>query len=243
MNGVLMSTSDSEKGVPFTAVTETYLNVTEVRLNPNNNYVTFSENKVPDQFVSTRFKGTVAKKTKLKGSSTNLPKTHYLGALLLRNEILGCIAQATDKHFLIRNMRKEYPKWKMSAANTYLHSFSDKRKAYNTGTLYAKQSIPPLYCFYWNKEGYIHHPRLRSQLLSFQYCKRQLTQEQFADPRFFTPMELANIIDQQLKEHTDYINWHVPVPSEIQAIEAEIKKPIYDSIQFPSGFGKEHNPI
>jgi len=230
-------------GIPFNSITETYLEINEVRLNPKNNYVTYSQHRITDQLVSTRHKGAVAKKVKADGIKTKLPKTHFFGALLLRNEILGCVAQASDKYFLLRNMRKEYPDWSKSASDVYLKNFSDKRNSYITGNLYASQVLPPLYCWYWNNKGYIRHPTLTSQLISFQYCKRQLKQEQFADPRFFTVEELNELRTKQSDNDRDYINWHVPSIVEIQTIEAEIKKPIYDSIQFPSGYGKEYNPI
>jgi hypothetical protein len=234
-----MNSERSEKGTP---ILETYLNINEVRLNPNNNYLTHRSYRIPNQLTAARHKGRVVKPAKVKGTKTNLPKTHFFAALLLRNEILGCLNQATDKHFLIRNMRKEYPTWKKTAAESYVNNFSDKRKAYNTGTLYASQQVPPLYCFYWNENGYIRHPKLKTQLLSFQYCKRHLTQEKFADPRFFTSTEISILLSKYLNNAIDP-DWHIPLSGEISAIEAQIKKPIYDSIEFPSGYGKDFNPM
>ena len=236
-----MTNVDSEKGASFDPVLKTYLNINEIRLNPNNNYITFKSYKIPNLHTSERHKGKVVKSSKIKGRKTNLPKSHFFAALLLRNEILGCTGSATDKHFLIRNMRKEYPDWKKSAAEKYVSKFYEKRKAYNNGTLYSSQSMPPLYCFFWNEHGYIRHPTLRTQLLSFKYCKRHLTQEQFADPRFFTPQEITELQNRQLKSES--VDWHVPTASEISSIEAQIKKPIYDSIEFPSGYGKNYDPI
>tara|TARA_E500000305_G_C3937906_1_gene196020 strand:- start:10 stop:771 length:762 start_codon:yes stop_codon:yes gene_type:complete len=239
--GAVMNSERTNKGTPFTPIVETYLNINEVRLNPSNNYVTYRNYRIPNQLTAARHEGRVVKPAKVKGTKTNLPKTHFFAALLLRNEILGCQSLATDKHFLIRNMRKEYPTWKNSAAQAYVNNFSDKRKGYNTGTLYSSQQMPPLYCFYWNQDGYIRHPKLKTQLLSFQYCKRHLTQEKFADPRFFTPTEISLLLSDHLNVRDN--DWHIPLSGEISAIEAQIKKPIYDSIQFPSGYGKDFNPM
>lgn len=237
----------AKKDSPFDPITKVYLDIEELKLNPVTNKLHRTFHHIPDQIISVKPSTRVRQSgSPLKlGRSVRLPKSHYLAALILRNEILSCLGKATDREGLLRNMRHEYrhTNWSANASRKYLERFSSIRSDYNHGQLFKNQPMPPLYCFWWNPNGYIRHPRYRSQYLSFKYCKRELQKARFADPRFFTPKELNVIIHSLNDDDPRYKNWTVPAWSDIERIEAEIKRPLYDSIKFPSGYDKSHDPI
>ena len=240
-------TTAFKKDIPPTFIEKVYLNIEELKLNPKTNKLQRTFHHIPDKVVSvkptTRVKQ-LGSNVKL-GRSAKLPKSHYLAALLLRNEILGCLSQATDREGILRNMRHEYrdTNWTSSASRKYMERFSCIRSDFNNGRLHRNQNIPTLFCFWWDHQSYIHHPRFKTQYLSFQYCKRELRKALFADPRFFTRSEISVIIDWQANDDPQGKDWHVPALSDIEKIEAEIQKPLYNSIEFPSGYDKDHNPI
>lgn len=221
---------------PYQPIVKTYLQLTEITCHPKTRKVKRKEYEIPDTIGVEKINKRVrAMPTRLQGRGSNLPKLHYLAALLLRNEILGCIQQAMDRQGLLRCFRREFPGMTASLSNKYFSRFANYHSRYNRGALYVHQNMPPLYSFYWTKEGYIRHSTYQSQFIGFEFIKRMLTNNQFADPRFFTRMEM-----EQYREEED---WHVPLEAEIVRIEAEIKKPIYNSIEFPPGYEKGRHPI
>jgi hypothetical protein len=145
--------------------------------------------------------------------------------------------QAVDREGLLRNFRKEFPGLAARVSRNYSTKFSSYTNAYNKGRLYKNQLLPPLYAFAWNKNGYIRHPSYFNQLIGFQFCKRVLTTARFADPRFFDLSELARIREDE----DQYEGWHVPSEVEVSKLEAEIKKPLFNCIEFPNGYGKDYD--
>lgn len=223
-------------GTPFQPIIKTYLQLTEIRIHPKSRKVKRKQYKIPDVITSAPVTGKVrSSSATIIGQKSKLPRLHFLAALILRNEIHACVQQVVDRETLLRNFRKEFPEMSARVSRNYFARFSTHAYRYNNGRLYANQPMPPLYCFYWNKNGYMRHPNYQTQLIGFQFCKRLLTKNRFADPRFFTLDEINQVSDDD--------DWHVPALAEISKIEAEIKKPIYNSIEFPDGYGIYHNPV
>jgi hypothetical protein len=223
-------------GTPFEPIIESYLVITEISINPNNKHVSRKEYRNPDQILSNGENLKLRKRTPvLSGKATNLAKYEYIAALLLRNEILGCLQKALDLEGLLRNYRREFSKSSAKESRNLFTKLSSLRGRYNKGCLYTRQSMPPLFSFPWNKNGYIRHRSRPSIIAGFEYCKRILLKDRFIDPRFFNEQERA-----QYEQDNDY---HVPALAEIQRIEAELGKPLYNSIEFPSGYGKGHTTI
>ena len=171
------------------------------------------------------------------GKTTQLPKRQYFESLFLRNEILACKQMALGRIALIREYRKEFPGETQSHYARFGDNLRKYRSYYNARKLYVNQSPLVLYSFSYNPKGYITHTTKHTYLLSFQYCRRVLKQANFADPRFFTPEEIAKY------RRYEKLGWTVPDESIITKIEKQIGKPLYDSILFPSGYTKEYDPI
>lgn len=222
-------------GTPFQPVIKTFLHLTDLRINPHSLRITKKDYLIPDIITSIPIKKRVRCSTaSVIGARTRLPRLHFLAALFLRVEILGTVQQSMDKEAMLRSFRKEFPHVSAQVSRRYFDRMASYLSEYNKGRLYKDQRMPPLYSFNWNKSGYIRHNRLQSQLLSFQFCKRLLSKSKFADPRFFTEHERRTV---------EELGWHVPLPAEVARIEAEIKKPLYDSIEFPPGYGKNYDPL
>lgn len=223
-------------GTPFQPIVKTYLHVTEIQINRKTKRVHRKHYKIPDVITSEPCKKRARASTAtVIGMKSKLPRVHFLAALFLRNEILGCMQKAMDREGLLRNFRREFPEMSANVSRNYINQLSKYYKNYNKGRLYTNQAMPPLYAFYWTKNGYIRHPAYQTTMVGFEFCKRLLTKNKFADPRFFTMDEL--------RQYEEDPEWHVPALAEIQKIEAEIQKPLYDSIEFPHGYGKNYNPI
>ena len=222
-------------GTPFQPIIKTYLHLTEFDINPKTRKVHRKVYKLPDVITSTPVTiRSYSYNAKVFGRRSKLPRLHLLAALFLRNEILGCMQQALDREGILRNFRREFPEMSAQVSRNYFNRYSTYTHKYNTGRLYARQPMPPLYSFYWTKDGYIRHPSYQTQLIGFEFCKRHLTKNKIADPRFFTLDEMNQLDEEE---------WHIPGLADIQKIEAEIKKPVYNSIEFPDGYGKNYNPI
>jgi hypothetical protein len=219
-------------GTPFELITKTNVVITELTVDPKTREVTRSDFLIPDTILPVEVKFRKRSYTNAKlGRSLHLPRLHYFGALLLKNEVLACQQRAADSEGLLRAFRKEYPEIPAKQSRMYQTRFPNYRSNYNKGRLYNQQQMPPLYSFAYTKNGYIRHSRVHTELLNFEFCKRVLTQAKFADPRFFTPEEIIH--------YREVEGWHVPFEHEIQKLEAEIQKPLYNSIEFPPGYGKD----
>jgi hypothetical protein len=226
-------------GTPFEPIIESYLVITEIKINPNSKQVSRKEYRNPDQILSNGNDLKLRHRTPaLSGKATNLAKYEYIAALLLRNEILGCQQKALDLEGLLRNYRREFSAGSAKESRKLFTKLSSLRGRYNQGRLYLRQTMPPLYSFPWNKDGYIRHRSRPSIIAGFEYCKRVVLKARFIDPRFFTEQERS-----QYAEDKDVTLYHVPALADIQRIEAELGKPLYNSIEFPSGYGKGHTTI
>lgn len=128
-------------------------------------------------------------------------------------------------------MRREFPGWNIGKSQEFYHEFPKMRRRYNKGTLHANSQREVLYAFPYNDDGYIRHGTYHKQIISWRACKQELRLHKFADPRFFTEKEIENL--------KRFSAWHIPKEADIKAIEKEIKKPLYNSITFPSGYGPE----
>lgn len=171
------------------------------------------------------------------GRTSQLPKRHYIESLFIRNEILACKQMAMSRVGLTREYRKEF----QGETKNHYARFGDLvrryRSEYNTLKLYTDQPPLILFSFNYNPRGLITHTSRYTALLSFQYCKRLLKKANFADPRFFTKEEIDKY------RRYEKLGWTVPDQTIIDKIERQIGKPLYDSIYFPSGYTKEHDPI
>ena len=176
------------------------------------------------------------------GATTKLPKRHFFAVLILRNEILACLGQAVSKPVLQRQFMKEFPSTRKTLAKSYFANFTKKRYDYNNGQMYKDHRIPPLFCFYYNESGYIRHSLYPTQLANYAHCRRQLLKAKFADPRFFTLTQMEQFRLGLLNDDPEYDGWHIPDLNEVQSIEAKIKKPLYDAITFPPGYGRLDAP-
>lgn len=194
---------------------------------------------IPDTIIPVKL--TYAKqghKTAQISSGKGRSKSRVLARLILDNEINACKQEGSDRHWMLRNLRNEFPKWPKKASYRYMQNFSTIRRKYNGGVLYSGQTIAPLYCWYYNQFGYIVHHRNKTQYLSFDFCKRELTKVHFADPRFFSSGELAKLQNDQIAEEAEALKWYIPPSSEIQHLEKHIGKSIYNCIEFPDGYKK-----
>jgi hypothetical protein len=177
-------------------------------------------------------------KTAQVSSGRGMTQAKVLARLILDNEINACVQEASDRQWMLRNLRATFPRWSNKASARYMDTFSGKRNKYNQGKLYAGQTLAPLYCWYYNQFGYIIHHRNKTQYLSFDFCKRELQKVKYADPRFFSPGELTQLRNDQIVEDAEALKWYIPPIAEVQHLEQRIKKPIYNSIEFPTGFRK-----
>lgn len=232
----------SPKGTPFQPIIESYLQINELIISKKGK-VQQRNYTIPDQILSNSEKPTRLSGAARLGTTKKLPILHWYAALLLRNEISGCSHEALDKEGLLRNLRAEYPTLTAKASRRYVSDFGKFRSKYNNGQLFNGQTVPPLYCWFWNASSYIVHPKAKKTLLSFQFCRRYLESVKFADPRFFSSMELETMRQQQFDHDPEITNWHVPALAETQQIESQLQKPLYDAIEWPSGYSKNYNPI
>lgn len=196
--------------------------------------------EMPDKYEPMKVVEKVSRRPKrpdLIGRTTGLSRLEYLGILFLQNEIGACMGQPAEQNVIFRRLRKEFPLWDGDKALKFFREFSKYRNNYNRGTLYAGQHAPVLYSFYYNERGYICHKLRRKDMLSFPYCRGELSSRKFADPRFFSPEELSELRQRQLKGNSTALLWNVPTEAEIRAIEAKIEKPLYDSVTFADGYG------
>lgn len=214
--------------------------VEDFRYNPETLKVTRRYYEIPDEYEPTQITSGVARQIrdpKKIGKRTKLPRTHYIATLIYQNEIQACMGKASDRHGMLRALRKEYPNWETRKAVQYWTKFFSLRKKFNEGTLYPLQPMPALFCFYYTPQGFIQHPTKKS-LLTFDHCKRILSTEKFMDPRFFSATLMQTSLENREKEKVDkYADWHIPPLAEIARIEATIGKPLFNSITFPDGFG------
>lgn len=218
-------------------IVEKYLHLTEFAVSDACK-IKRTEYIIPDVITSRKSPRKVKPMAHIvRGYKTSLPRLHFMAALFLRNEILGCMQQAVDREGLLRNFRKEFPGLAARVSRNYAEKFSSYIAAYNKGRLYKNQLMPPLFAFSWTKNGYIRHPTFHLQHIGFNFIKRMLTTARFADPRFFDLSEIARIRDNE----EQYPDWHVPGDAEITRIESEIKKPLFNVIEFPSGYGKDYD--
>lgn len=172
------------------------------------------------------------------GRTTKMYKLEYLGVLLLRGEINACEGKPVTSDIIIRQLRREFPLWDRKAADNFVKDLSKYRNLYNQGKLHAQQSIPALYAFYYNEDGYICHKTIRKQMLTFPFCKQTLQIVGFADPRFFTIKEIADLRKRRANDSDSSIrDWIIPLQADIDAIERSIGKPLFNSITFADGYG------
>lgn len=233
-------TNAEKKGHPFSPLEKSYLHIEEFKLGEKGE-LTRTFYRIPDRIEPIETKRSYTKKARTKGKTTRMSISEYLYMLFLTNEIQGTIGEAKSRDSLLRTLRKEHPKITNKTYDQYCSKFSNYISAYNAGSLYSKQPSPPLYAWYWTETSLIRHNRYKDQLLSFAFCRRLLEGVNFLDPRFFSPQEL----EATRRRHENEEDLHVYVPSvvEIERIEKTIKKPLYNSIHFPSGYGLGYDPI
>jgi hypothetical protein len=172
------------------------------------------------------------------GKTSNMTRLQYFEMLLMKNEINACNAKAVTQDIIFRYLRKEFPSWAATAADSFFTKIAKFRHAYNTGELYLHQRTPILFSFYYNDDGYICHKIRRKDMLSFPFCRGELTVRKFADPRFFTPEEIAALRKKVDAGVESAMKWIIPVESEIRLLEKELGKPLYDAVTFADGYGK-----
>lgn len=168
------------------------------------------------------------------GKTYRLPKNQYLATLFLQNELQACLGKASDKYGILRSLRREFAG--KGGFKHYNDKFWEFARKFNDGILFADQQRPALYAFPYNENGYIYHLRYQSQMLTFHQCKNILQRDQFLDPRFFSAKEINAIRESLERGEEEFIDWNVPSEAEILKIEKYIKKPIYRSIPFASGY-------
>lgn len=223
-------------------IKNSYLRIDQIKINDQREVVRRCF-RIPDGITSVITDGKMQPrlKTQVKSRSLKITKIQMFGALLLKNELLGCVQTPLDREGLLRSMRREFPKWSSVQSRNFFNKFSDKRNLYNQGKLHRYQTMPPLYAWVWGPAGYIVHHRYQKQFLSFDYCKRHLVQCKIADPRFFDPSERDTIARKMLNGNAT--DWHLPPEAEVIAIENEIGKSLFNSLKFPPGYEKGKNPI
>jgi hypothetical protein len=171
------------------------------------------------------------------GKTSNMTRLQYFEMLLMKNEINACNAKAVTQDIIFRYLRKEFPSWAASAADSFFTKIAKYRHAYNNGELYLHQPTPLLFSFYYNDDGYICHKIRRKDMLSFPFCRGELTVRRFADPRFFTPEEIEELRIKLMKGSAYAKEWTIPVASEIRLLEKELGKPLFNSVTFADGYG------
>lgn len=222
----------------------TFCKIEDIQFAPGSGKVTRKLFLIPESFevVETRTRiARVLTRPDLVGRATKLTKTQYLGILLLRNEINACMGKPVTQEVIFRQLRKEFPKWELKQAVAFFSDISKYRKRYNACTLYASQSPPVLFSFYYNDNGYICHHLRRKDMLSFSFCRDLVRSNKFADPRFHSPKEMEAIRQTLLTANKEqkqcpYTNWIVPSNVDIGIIEQNINKPLFNSITFASGY-------
>lgn len=219
----------------------TFSLVEDIQFHPASGKVTRQMYEIPDQYEPPKVTQKIQRdyiRPDLVGRSTKMTKIQFLGVLFLRNEINACMAQPVTQDIIHRQLCREFPLWDRKAADNFFREISKHRHKYNEGLLHAQQPKPILFSFYYNDNGYICHKINRKQMLTFPFCKGEVRAHRFADPRFFTPKEMAEF-RAQAKDNpsSSYSKWIIPSIDEIKAVEEVIKKPIYNSITFADGYG------
>ncbi len=219
----------------------TFSLVEDIQFNPASGTIVRQLFEIPDAYEPPKVTERLKKaynRPDLVGKSTKMTKVQFLGVLFLRNEINACIAKPVTQDVIYRQLCREFPLWERKAADNFYREISKHRHNYNDGTLHAQQPSPLLYSFYYNDNGYICHKITRKQMLTFPFCKAEVRAHYFADPRFFTPKELAEF-RSQAKDNpsSSYSKWNIPSKEDIEAIEDIIKKPVFNSITFADGYG------
>ena len=176
------------------------------------------------------------------GKTTNLPMRHFFGVLLLRNEIQAVQGKPLNREQLRRELYKEYPTLIKECGN-FFKKFSDYRRAYILGTLHANQQPPLLYPLFY-VDGYVRHQTYRSQFVGFEFVRRLLIAEKFADPRFFKPEELNRFrFEAAADKPSPYDTWTIPSEIAVSRLEAELNKKLFNSLDFPPGYERGRHPI
>lgn len=171
------------------------------------------------------------------GKTSNMTRLQYFEMLLMKNEINACNAKAVTQDIIFRYLRKEFPSWAPTAADTFFSKISKYRHAYNSGELYLHQPTPLLFSFYYNDDGYICHKIRRKDMLSFPFCRGELNVRRFADPRFFTLEEITLLRTKLDNGVASAKEWTIPLASEIRLLEEKLGKPLFNSITFADGYG------
>lgn len=171
-----------------------------------------------------------------KSRTKNITKARFLASLFLHNEISACNQKVIDREGMLRSMRREFPAWPARQSRNYFNRWSTHRHLYNQGRMHDSQPLPLLYAWAWTVDGYIRHSKTLKQYLSYEYCRRHLLKAKFIDPRFFTKEEITEIREKE--EKNDESQWNIPSLKEIELLEKQVGKPLYNSIQFPPGYEK-----
>jgi hypothetical protein len=222
----------------------TFCQIEDLQYSPGSGKITRAMYAIPDSYevveTHTRLKNSL-KRLDLIGRSTRLTKTQFLSILFLRNEINACTGKPVSQDIIFRQLRKEFPQWELKQAKSFFRDISKYRKRYNERKLYSGQPSPILYSFYYNDNGYICHHLRRKDMMTFDLCRSIVELNKFADPRFFTKKELSEMRQKLLKAEKENIpssftTWTIPNEIEVETVEANIKKPLFNSITFADGF-------
>jgi hypothetical protein len=218
----------------------TFVRVEDIRFCPASKKVFRQNYEIPDKYVPIKIMEQKIRQNRSSdniGKTSNMSRLQYFEMLLMKNEINACLGKAVTQDIIFRYLRKEFPHWSPKAADTFFSKISKYRHSYNSGELYMHQKTPILFSFYYNTDGYICHKIRRRDMLSFPFCRGELAARRFADPRFFTAVEINDKRRKALAGVATALEWILPIEAEIRLIEKQLGKPLYNSVTFADGYG------
>lgn len=111
------------------------------------------------------------------------------------------------------------------------------RTKYNKQELFLDQPDVCLMSIRYNEEGFpLKHS---SSFADWSDVRKRCIELKIADPRFFTDEELDKLRNAKISGDSRVDGWRIPSVQEIKRLEAKIGKPIFDSIAFPRGWGRD----
>lgn len=218
----------------------TFCNIEDIQFCPASGKLYRQHYEIPDKYEPIRVVNKIVRQNKDPsniGKTSKMTRLQYFEMLLMKNEINACQGKPVTQDIIFRFLRKEFPAWPARAADTFFSKISKYRNSYNIGELYVHQNKPILFSWYYNNNGYICHKIRRNDMLSFPFCRGELSTRKIADPRFFTKEEIAKKREAAKAGSKTALEWAIPIEAEVRAIEDQLGKPLFNAITFADGYG------
>lgn len=173
------------------------------------------------------------------GRTTNLPQGvwfEFVFELNEKNMIIGNFEKVMTDRVVLANWSKEYENLGYNtltgqkiggAISSGRHSVGMYRRWCRQGRLYEYQPKPILMPFRYSKPAYPCKEKTKAVVpLTLDQCRELCLESKIADPRFFSPQEIADITKHSEKKNERSL-WGIPSKSQWQELDDCIPGGIY----------------